>query len=106
MVEAVRTRGLDAAATAGLDTGEDAGGMGCGGRVAVEDRESSMGVEEDGQGVPVGVEALLRLLRLRVERVSEDENLLDARFVPLGGGVHVRLIFSNGTELSESDEEE
>lgn len=93
-------------ATAGLEAEEDAGGIGCGGRVAVVGRESSVGVEEDGQGVPVGVEALLRLLRLRVERLREDENLLDARLVPLGGGVHVRLIFSNGIELSESDEEE
>lgn len=34
------------------------------------------------------------------------ENRLDARLEPLGGGVQVRLIFSNGIEHSESDEEE
>ena len=35
-----------------------------------------------------------------------DENRLEARFAPFGGGVHVRLIFSNGMEHSESDEDE
>lgn len=34
------------------------------------------------------------------------ENRLEARLEPLGGGVQVRLIFSNGIEHSESDEDE
>ncbi|KAG0342897.1 hypothetical protein BG004_005553 [Podila humilis] len=34
------------------------------------------------------------------------ENRLEARLEPLGGGVQVRLIFSNGMEHSESDEDE
>ena len=112
VVEAVRASGLGVNARAGQDTGGEVGteadaDVGCGGSVVVVDRESSVGlVEEGGRAVSVGVEALLRLLRLRVERLREVENRLEARFVPLGGGVQVRLIFSNGMELSESDEDE
>lgn len=35
-----------------------------------------------------------------------DENRLEARLVPLGGGVQVRLIFSKGIEHSESEDDE
>src|SRR5690554_3757592 len=34
------------------------------------------------------------------------ENRLDPRFEPLAGGVHVRLIFSNGIDLSRSEEDD
>ena len=63
-------------------------------------------VEESGRGVSAGEERLLRLDRLRVERLNDDENLFEARLDPFGGGVQVRFIFSNGIEHSESEEDE
>lgn len=57
-----------------------------------------MGVGADGDAAAALAEILPRRLM--------DEKRFEARLVPLGGGVQVRLIFSNGIEHSESEDDE